>query len=165
MFRFFELRKWLLLAITVIISISVITIMSPWRNIAYVAHASPSPLQSEIDQLAVNAAARAGDRTPTEVTWVATNRGAAWSKFGFTAAGSSSDPVYVLSILGTFSYSGGMRGNHRPKTWNAIVLIVDKTTGDSTDSGIMEHPPDLSSFGATETDSLAGISPTVNIFP
>jgi len=121
-----------------------------------------------LDQLAVNIATADGNTSASTATWVATTRASALTLMGAadSSSATSSNPVWIVEVEGGVfpppprdSCPPG-RQCHLP-TYTSMLAIVDQASGNVTDSGVSARAIDLSSIGAPETDSLAGIQPTV----
>jgi hypothetical protein len=122
---------------------------------------SSSPIPTEIAQFAAAVAAKAGDDAPTAVTWVATYRGIANSTIMDANIGSltADIPVYALEIFGNFSLSWASSVNGEIPHGTVFEAIVDQTTFQMYDYGVVDNAPSMTSLGTPQTQSLEGIRP------
>ena len=122
-----------------------------------------SALSSEVDQFAVNASLRYGDTSPSSVSWVTTNRQAANSLLGAELPDTASGvPVYLLEVKGQFTdFNAKVPRGAKAPTGTILTLVIRQSDGEVVDSGVQDQSNDLSTLGTAQTNSLAGLSPTV----
>jgi hypothetical protein len=138
-----------------------------------------SALAEQLDQIAINAAAAAGDPGIQSVTWVATTRGRANALMDDVTTGCSGQPpgcttdadahIYVLQIQGFFTPKNvsvpstlapmDRHGHTCIVCGTADQFIVSAATLEQTGGAVDSQLVDLSLLGKPETDSLVGLKP------
>jgi hypothetical protein len=128
-------------------------------------HVGPGPFpvvrsESDILELALHAAARAGDPSPDLIQHTTGTREAATKTTGSWVHGD--EPSYLVAMRGKFSarrpsrpreqHGGADRLADRVVAFSAKVLVVSIETGRVTDSGSSNQYPDLASVGPVVTD-------------
>jgi len=108
---------------------------------------------AQIKSLVMTDAAATGDSTPTDISYsppVTRNAANAASGDGAVIGGSyGSASGYILVVAhGNFTATDAAIPNGAPvPTGTVMMLVVDATTGQVTDSGIENTTPDLSTLG------------------
>jgi hypothetical protein len=128
-------------------------------------HAGPGPFpvvrsEDDILQLALHAAARAGDPTPELIQHTKGTREAATKTTGSWVHGD--EPSYLVAMRGKFSARRPSRPwdptgepglpADRVVAFSVKVLVVSIETGRLADSGSSNEYPDLASVGPVVTD-------------
>ena len=119
--------------------------------------ASPAP--STVQSAANRLAQEMNDLSPTSADYFQGERGAAAKLLSSDEVGDAR-ASYIVVLHGDFSLIG--RGiNAPPETGTIAYAIVDRSTGSTTDFGVMSTPVDLSSLGTPVTfDCCSTPSPT-----
>ena len=130
--------------------------------LAHRAKALTGTTAAEIDQFAATLATKGEDSSPTAVTWVATNRGAANLVMMGADVGSAANdvPVYALQIFGSFTLKFASTPFGVPPSGTVLQLVVSRSTFRVLDYGVLNNAPSMVSLGTPETDSLADIVPS-----
>jgi hypothetical protein len=156
--------KWLLLGCcTVIAAVAIPMTLAMAAPTTQSRPKATTYLAAEIDQYAVDYAASDGDATPSNVTWVASNRkvanGALFNDNNMPDS-MAVVPVYVLEITGNFveTYARVPPGATAP-IGTVLKLIVLQSSFLTVDRGLSDTDPSLASLGTPEVDSLSGIAP------
>lgn len=125
---------------------------------ADVSRVSPAAtgLSLEMEQLALNLAASAGDPHPTQLSWVAyTWKGIRWTNHGVVKVRT---PLYALEIVGHFVLNGVPVALPEDGPSGSVLSVQLFQNGWGIDSiGVQDRVDDMRSEGKVHTVSLIGI--------
>jgi hypothetical protein len=124
--------------------------------------ARPHLSEHRILRIALTAAARSGDPTPTLIQHSqGTRHNANLVDSGDSVPGS--EWSYLIAERGHFVLNDASRPRGaRPPTGSALTLIVDATNGTVTDSGVSNRYPRLARLGPVRTDLRHARAPKRN---
>jgi len=125
-----------------------------------VLYKATSSTAAQLDQIAVDTAAWAGDPKVSSVTWVSSTWGGASSSLDESTPGAAeaSLPVYVLEIGGDFQLNVSVPpGYNGPISCSALVFMVFQNDFSNAGRSCRASTVDLGVLGPTETDSLIGL--------
>ena len=127
--------------------------------------ATAKPLSSRIDQVAMRAAAAAGDPHPLSVTWVEHDQPAYTGIWLGLFPPLPGGLAYILEVRGNFALDSGnvaLDGPTplRPSSGPVLWLFVSAATLATVREDAQSSWDPLTVDGQPETDSLVGLSPT-----
>jgi hypothetical protein len=107
--------------------------------------------QGQIASIASQAAAKAGDPSPTSIQYsaVTTRSQANLVDSGDVVPGDNAS--YLVALRGKFATSGPVPPGAAEPTGSVLTLVVDATTGEITDIGLEDTYPDLGTLGPVST--------------
>ncbi len=116
-----------------------------------VSSASAGVPPSQLDQIALAAAAEYGEQAPSAITYVATTRQEA-NTADFGGVVDSNQPSYLIVEHGHFSDPAALPpgSTAAPPSGSVLTLVVDAQTGQILDTGIMSGEPNMASLGAVQ---------------
>ena len=118
------------------------------RAAAAVPAQPPSP--ALLHRLALASSRSNGESAPSGLSYVATTRWQATALLGAQVGGDG--PAYLVTLHGSFSGAGALvPAHHQRPTGTTMVLVVDRATGQITDTAITNTAPALSTLGHPAT--------------